>query len=134
MLRQIYHRALADFMNNLHDGAAIYKHMSPEVMDQVVVRATQHTIRNRDGSGAGGHGGRAHNTDMHTDNSDDYTGKVLQDVCLGKAIDGHCTDKLCWRKHNAESIEQFKAALGTKRWEKQRQWWNQWKTQQIRGR
>ena len=54
-------------------------------------------------------------------------------MCLDEAIDGHCTDKLCWCKHDAESIKQFKAALGTKRWEKQKQWWNWWKTRQIRG-
>jgi hypothetical protein len=44
-------------------------------------------------------------------------------VCLDVAIDGHCTDKQCWRKHDAESIEQYKAALGMKRWEKKKQWW-----------
>ena len=80
--------------------------------------------------------------DMHTDDEqpqaeelgDDYSGEVSRDVCLDEAIDGHCTHKLCWRKHDAESIKQFKAALGTKRWEKQKQWWNRWKTQQICGR
>ena len=44
-------------------------------------------------------------------------------MCLDEAIDGHCTDKLCWRKHDAESIEQCKAALGAKRWERKKQWW-----------
>ena len=35
---------------------------------------------------------------------------------------------VCWRKHDAESIKQYKAALGAKRWEKQKQWWNRRKT------
>ena len=45
-------------------------------------------------------------------------GKVERDVCLDEAIDGHGMDKQCWRKHDPESIEQYKAALGAKRWEK----------------
>ena len=50
-------------------------------------------------------------------------GNVQRDVCLDAAIYGQCTDEQCWRKHDAESIEHFKAALGTKRWEKKKQWW-----------
>ena len=64
---------------------------------------------------------------------DDYTGEVPRDVCLSEAIDGHCRDKRCWRKHDCESIKQYKAALGTKHWESEKQWWKQWKKQQIRG-
>jgi hypothetical protein len=136
-LRQIRDCALADFTNNLHDGAAIYKHMSKAVMDQVAVHVTQHTIRGRIGPGAGGHEGGAHNTDTHTDDdvhdeqpqaekpglSDHMGGKVQRDVCLDAAIYGQCTDKQCWRMHDAKLIEQYKAALGTKRWEKNKQWW-----------
>ena len=55
--------------------------------------------------------------------SDHMGGKVKQEVCLDEAIDGHCTDKQCWRKHDAKSIEQYKAALGMKCWEKKKQWW-----------
>ena len=106
------------------------KRTSQEVMEQVAVQATQHAIPNGNGSGAGGHGGGAHNADTHTDErktkaeepGDNYIGEVPRDVCLGEAIDRHCMNKLCWRKHGAKSIEQFKAALGTKRWEKQKQW------------
>ena len=75
-----------------------------------------------------GVGGIAHNMDVHTDNkqpqggSDNDSGEIRRDMCLGEAIDRHCTDKLCWRKHNAKSIEQYKAALGTKCWGKQKRW------------
>ena len=44
-------------------------------------------------------------------------------VCLRKAVDGSCTDKLCKRKHDAESIKKYKAALGQDQWELKRKWW-----------
>ena len=100
-------------MNNLHNGAAVYKHMSQVMVDQVAMHITQHAIRDGNGSGAGGHGGGAHNTDTHTNNNvhneqlqaeepgDNYSGKVQRDVCLDEAIDGHYTDEFCWRKHDA---------------------------------
>ena len=62
--------------------------------------------------------------------SDHMGGKVQRDVCLDAAIYGQCTDEQCWRKHDAESIEQFKAALGTKRWEKKKQWWKRIRAEQ----
>ena len=51
---------------------------------------------------------------QHQGGSDGDSGevKIERDVCLDEAIDGHCTDERCWRKHDAESIEQYKAALG----------------------
>ena len=79
---------------------------------RVAMRAAQHAIQNRDGPGAGGRGGITYNTDTHTDDEqpqgggDDLSGEVKRDVCLGAAIDGHSTVKLCWRKHDTESIEQ----------------------------
>ena len=95
----------------------------------MAVHITHHAIRNGIGPGDGGHEGGAHNTDMHTDVdvhdeqsqaekpglSDHMGDKVQRDVCLDAAIYGQCTNEQCWRKHDAESIEQFKAALGTKR-------------------
>ena len=136
-LREMRGKALAKFSKQLDDGQAIYEGTARQVANQVAVRATQEAIR------AGGVTERcdANNTDTHTDDEqpqaeepgDDYGGEVPRDVCLGEAIDGHCTDKLCWRKHDAESIEQYKAALGAKRWEKQKQWWNRWKTRKTRG-
>ena len=80
-----------------------------------------------------------HNTDTHTDDeqpqgsSDDSSGevKINRDMCLSKAINRSCSDKLCWRKHDAESIEEYKAALGTNCWEMKKQWW---KARQMRGR
>ena len=98
-LRQIRDRALADFTNNPHDGAAIYERTSKAVTDQVAVHVTQHAIRDGIGSGAGGHEGGAHNTDTHTDDdvhneqlqaekpglSDHMGGKVQRDVCLNAA-------------------------------------------------
>lgn len=57
--------------------------------------------------------------------------KSNRDVCLGKAINRLCSDKLCWQKHNAKSIEQCKATLGTNRREMKKRCW---KARQMRGR
>ena len=144
MLRQICDCALANFTNNLHNSAAIYERTSKVVMDQMAVHTTHHTIQDRTGPGAGGHEGGAHNTDTHTDDnvhneqpqaekpglSDHMGGKVQQDICLNAAIYGQCTDKQCWHKHDAESIKEYKAALGTKCWEKNMQWWKRICTRQ----
>ena len=73
---------LANFMSNPHNGTAIYKHTTQEVMNQVAVHATQHAIQYRAETGAGGCGGSTHNMDMHTDNkqpqggSDNDSGEV----------------------------------------------------------
>lgn len=66
-LCQIHGSVLANFMSNLPDSAAIYKHITQEVTNQVAVHATQHTIQDGAETGAGGRGASTHNTDTHTD-------------------------------------------------------------------
>ena len=98
-LRGMRDSALCTFTMNLHKGTAIYEHIAREVTNQVAMCATQHTIRNGEGSDAGGRGGRAHNTDTHTNNkqpqggSDDDSGRrvahpVLKNILVNNVYSG----------------------------------------------
>ena len=52
-------------------------------------------------------------------------------MCLSKAINRSCSDKLFWQKHDTKLTEQYKAVLGTNCWE-MKKWW--WKMRQMHGR